>query len=370
MSETADVLIVGGGVIGCSIAYQLSKRGARVTVVERRRLAEEASWASAGIISPPSSPSTLPGRAELERRSFEMYPALIAEVQEATGLSVERGPAGELSVALDDGGVAGLRRAQEWQAAQGFAVEWLDADEARRREPSLTPKVRGASWSPRAFSVRPHRLTLALARAARLRGATIREETPVLGLLTDGGRVTGARTPAGNLPAGQVVIAAGAWTAQVGAQAGVTLPTRPVRGQMLALADAEPPLRHIIHGPGGYLVPRADGAIAVGATVEEAGFDARVTPDGLTWLADLARSLAPALAGARVVAVWAGLRPAPGDDRPLLGRAPGYDNLWVASGHFRTGILWAAVTGDLLAASVLAGRPDPALAPFDPARFA
>src|SRR5437763_978163 len=189
----ADVLIVGGGVIGCAIAHNLVKQGARVTIVERRRLGQEASWASAGLVAPPGSPTTPAGRAELERRSFLLYPALVEELRETTGLSVEYVRSGELSVALDDAGVAALRRALEWQEAQGFEVEWLEGDEARRRAPVLSPAVRGAPRCPAAASLRAHRLTAALARAARLRGATILEETPVLALLAARARVAGVQ---------------------------------------------------------------------------------------------------------------------------------------------------------------------------------
>ncbi len=368
--RAADVLVVGGGVIGCAIAYFLTGRGARVTLVERRRLAREASWATAGLISPPRSPDTPPARAALEKRSFDRYPLLIEELRDVTGLSVEYRRSGALSVVRDDDELVGLRRAIGWQRDLGLEVEWLEGDEARRREPALSPAIRGAAWYPAVGSLRGHRLTAALARGARLRGATIVEETPVLGLLTEGDRVTGVRTAGGELRAEQTVLAAGAWTAQLGAALDLPLPTRPVRGQMLAVDGAEPPLRHVVEGAGGYLIPRADGAVAVGATVDQAGFDARVTPDGLVWLTGLLRSLAPSFAGARVIEIWAGLRPGSPDGAPLLGRAPGYAGLWVAAGHFRGGILWAPVTGELLAASIRAGRPDPALAPFDPARFA
>lgn len=358
-----DVLVIGGGVIGCALAHRLTLGGARVTLVERGRIAGEASWATAGIISPPGSP--------LEARSFAAYPALIEELREATGLSVEYRRSGKLTVALAAADIAPLRHAMGVYRELGVVVEWLDGDEARRRESALNAAAWGALWFPAVGSLRGHRLTAALARAAQLGGATIIEGTPVLGLLTAGERVAGARIAGGELRAGQTVLAAGAWTAGIAAELGLPLPTRPVRGQMLALTGAEPPPRHILDGAGGYLIPRADGAVAVGATVDEgAGFDARVTPDGLTWLAGLVRALAPALTGARVAEVWAGLRPGSADGAPLLGRVPGYDGLWVAAGHGRNGILWAPVTADILAASILAGRPDPALAPYDPARFA
>jgi glycine oxidase len=370
VSRTAEVLVIGGGVIGCAIAYALSKAGVQVTLAERRRIGEEASWATAGLISLPRSPDLPLERARLQTRSHQLYPALVEELHEATGLSVEYSRAGELAVACDEQEAAALRAAIPWQHDLGFTVEWLDGDEARRREPALDLAVQGAAWCAAVASLRGHRLTRALARAAQLRGATILEATPVFDLLSAGERVTGARTAQGELQAGTTVLAAGAWSGELAAALGLAVPTRPVRGQMLALDGAEPPLRHVVAGAGGYLIPRADGTIAVAATVEEAGFDARVTPAGLAWLTNLVRTLAPALAGARVIASWAGLRPGSSDDAPIMGRAPGRDGLWIAAGHYRNGILWAPIAAELLAGSILADQPDPALAPYDPARFA
>ncbi|MGN6700667.1 MAG: glycine oxidase ThiO [Thermomicrobiales bacterium] len=369
VSKTADVLVIGGGVIGCAIAYALSKAGARVTLVERLRIGEEASWATAGLISLPRSTDMPLERARLFARSHQLYPALVAEVQEATGLSVEYSRAGELAVASDEREAAALRAALPWQHDLGFSVEWLDGDETRRREPALGPALQGATWCASIASVRGHRLTRALARAAQLRGATLLEAMPVHSLLSAGERVTGARTAQGDVQAGTTVLAAGAWSGELAAGIGLAAPTRPVRGQMLALDGAEPPLRHIIAGAGGYLIPRADGTIAVAATVEEAGFDKRVTTAGLAWLASLVQTLAPALTSARVIATWAGLRPGSSDDVPIMGRAPGRDGLWIATGHFRNGILWAPVAAELLSNSIMAGQPDAALAPYDPTRF-
>lgn len=370
MSAAPDVLIVGGGVIGCAIAHYLGKAGARVAIVERRRIAEEASWASAGLISPPKLGAHGIEHARLEARSFGLYPALLDELREFTGLGVEHHRSGRLSVARDEGEVANLEETIPWQRNLGFAVEWLDGDTIRREEPALGPAILGGVWCAAVSSLRAHRLTAALARSARQRGATIHEHTPVEGFLTAGSRVLGVRTARGEIRAGTTVVATGAWTAGLGALLDLPLPTRPVRGQMLALADADPPLRHAIAGGGGYLIPRADGTIAVAATVEEAGFDTRVTPDGLTWLAGLIRGLAPAYTGARIVETWAGLRPGTADDLPIMGPVPGREGLWVAAGHMREGVIWAPITGELLAASILAGASDPALEPYTPARFA
>ena len=371
MGAMPDVVIVGGGIIGCAIAYQLAKAGAAVTIIERGALAREASWASAGLISPPKP--GLPGgmaRARLEARSFALYPALLAELAEATDVDMAHVTSGRLSVALSEAEETSLRETLVWQRDLGFDVAWLAGDATRRMAPALAPTIRGAVWCAAASGVRAAALTLALARAAEARGATIREGTPVEGFLREGSGVVGVRTPGGAIRAGATVIAAGAWTAAVGELLDLELPTRPVRGQMLALADAAPSLRHAIAGAGGFLIPRADGTIAVAATVDEAGFDTRITPDGLTWLATLIRTLAPGYAGARVTETWAGLRPATADDLPIMGRAPGVDGLWVAAGHMRDGILWAPVVGEIMTAAILDSEPDPALALFDPGRFA
>lgn len=366
---TPDVLVVGGGVIGCSIAFYLSKGGVRVTLVERGRVGGEASWATAGIVSPPHAPTTAPECVALERRSFDAYPALVAELQEATGQNVEWTRSGQLTVALDGEQASSLRETARWQREQGFEVEWLGGEAVRALEPGLASGVLGAVFAPAAGSLRGHRLTATLAEAARGYGATIVEAAPVVALLHDGDRVGGARTPAGDFYAGQVVLATGAWTGALAGLLQLEVPVHPVPGQMLAVAGVATPLRHIIAGAGGYLVPRADGMLAAGATVDEPSFDARVTPRGLTWLAALLTQLAPAYAGARVTATWAGLRPASGDGQPLLGRAPGYDNVWLAAGHFRSGILWAPVTGQLMASSIVAGAPAAEMASFDPARI-
>lgn len=363
------VLIVGGGVIGCALAHYLTKGGAQVTLIERQRLAQEASWATAGIITAPLATIIPIARARLEMRSAELFRGLIEELQADTGIGVEYNPTGEFLVALSDAEAEAQHEAIPWQRNLGLTVEWLDGDEVRRREPALGPNVRGGTWLSTVASLRGHRLTLALARAARLRGATIVEETPVDGLLAEGQRVVGVRTRAGEFRADATVIAAGAWSALLGDTLGIAVPTEPIRGQMLALADPDPPLRAIIAGGGGYLLPRADGTIAVAATVDAPGFDTRVTPEGLAWLANLIRTVAPALSGARVVETWAGLRPASPDGAPIIGRAPGYEGLWLATGHHRNGILWAPITGDLLSEAILTGEIDPELAPYDPARF-
>jgi glycine oxidase len=188
--------------------------------------------------------------------------------------------------------------------------------------------------------------------------------------VTERGRATGVRTFDGVVPAGAVVIAAGAWSRSLGESIDMTIPTVPVKGQMLAIADPPIPLSAVLAGGGGYFVPRADGTVAVGATEEhDAGFDTSVTPAGVAWLTALIGRVAPSLLEGRLDATWAGLRPGVEDGEPIIGRVPHLDNVWIATGHFRSGALLAPATAHALATSITSGRIDPLIAPFDPARL-
>ncbi len=369
MSKSGEVIIVGGGIIGCAIAYELAKAGVRVTVVEQGALASEASGASGGLISPPKQTPYGNAQAQLETRSYKRYPTLVEELRELTERDVEYREGGRLSVALTAAEAASLQALLAWQNQFGFTIEWLDSAATRALAPVVAPNCLGASWCSDARTVRSAQMTLALADAAVHYGATILPDTPVTGFSTAGSRVTGVETPTGPLYADMTVIATGAWTAQLGAMLNLHFPVRPVRGQILALGDLPQPLTQTIAGAGGFLIPRADGAVLAAATVEDVGFAKSVTPAGIQWLAMLIDQLAPSYSMARVIDSWSGLRPAASDEGPLLGLAPGYSNLWVAAAHMRDGILWAPVTGELLASSLQAGAPDPLLAPYDPGRF-
>ena len=362
--QGAEIVVIGGGIIGCAIAYELAKAGERVTLLERNALAQEASWASAGIISSPG-----PGTGAFGLRSFRRYPALIAEVEESAGMRVGWNQTGETALIGADNDPRPLQDVMEWQRRQGLHVEWLEGAALREHEPVLAPHIAAATYERDAGSLRVHMMAQALARAAANHGATIREYTPALGLETSGDRVTGVRTPEGVVGADVVVLAAGAWSKGIGELAGLNVPTIPVHGQMLALADPPVPLRTVVAGGGMYLLPRADGTIAVGATVDYQGFAKRVTPTGVNTLIALVEQFAPALNGARLVETWSGLRPGSADGAPIIGPAPHRDGLWIATGHFRGGALLAAATGELVAAGVRSGTVDPLLAPFTPARF-
>ncbi|HET7037321.1 MAG TPA: glycine oxidase ThiO [Thermomicrobiaceae bacterium] len=367
-----EVAIAGGGIIGCAIAYELARRGVSVAVVERGQVGHEASGASAGIISPPSALDTPPEKARLTARSVLAYPAYIERLQEETGADSGWRMRGELTVALGEADRAELLRVADMQEGLGFQVEWLDGQAARELEPVLSEQVLGGALVREGGSLFSAQLTRAIAEAARRHGARIIEATPVLEVLTEGerGQVRGLRLSSGELPAGQVVLAAGAWTAGFGLQLGRPLPTVPVKGQMLAIAGAPLMPRRIIGRYGsGHLVPRPDGTVAVGATKEWVEFDKRLSPRNVAWSLELLRQVAPALLEGEIISLWAGLRPGSRDEQPLMGAVPGYQGLWVATGHFQTGIQLAVITAELMAGSIVAGASDPQLAPFSPARF-
>ena len=362
-----SVIIVGGGVIGSSIAFELARRGVPVTLVERGRIGGEASWASAGVISLPSRPWVKPERVELGRISLELYPGLVVELEERTGLGIDYRRPGEWVIAVDDEHVEAERAVAAWQRGMSLDVEDVPPAVALKTEPALPESLVAAWFHPDVGSLSVYRLTQALATAARQLGATVLEETPVGGLLHEGSRVTGVRLQDRDIRTELTILATGAWTRLLGDSLGVTLPTKPVKGQLIAFANA--PLRPscVISGHGGYVRPRPDGSTMVAATEENVGFDRRVTGDGVAWLLDLTRTLCPVLLQGEVAETWTGLRPGSETDNPLIGPVPGYEGLWVSAGHFRTGAKEAPATAVLVAEALTTGETPPLLAAFSPA---
>jgi glycine oxidase len=370
----ADVVIVGGGVIGCSIAYYLTQAGVRVTLVERGEIGGAASGAAAGILAPLGE-SPRPGPfVDLCLASFRLFPSLADTLREETGIDIEYLPSGILHVALTETEERELRHRLGWQRSLGLPLEWLDAETLRLLEPRVA-SARGALYSPQEHQVSAGRLTQALSQAAARRGAVLRQDTAVTGLLTNGTRAIGVRTPSGEISGGHVVLAAGPWTGAFARGLGVLLPVRPVRGQMLAFADFAPggrslPLRHIVWGEAAYLVPKANGFLFVGATVEDVGFRSTTTVQGQQRLRRGACELVPSLSYGEIASSWAGLRPGSADGLPILGAVPGWDGLSVAGGHYRNGILLAPITGRLMAQRITEGKTEVSLEPFSAGRFA
>jgi len=367
----ADVVIVGGGVIGCACAYYLAKAGAGVTLVEKREIAGEASGAAAGMLVPPAEAAASGPFRDLSRAGLALYPELIAGLRDETGIDVQYTDSGLLLTAATEGRAGALRAAVRWSASggePGMPLEWVEGGPLRALEPALSERLLGAAYSPEARHVNPGLLTQALARGAAGRGATLRQGEGVAGFVRRGGRVAAVRTADGDtVDAGHVVLAAGPWTGRLARRLGAEVPTRPMRGQMLAYRSNA--VRHILWGEDGYLVPKAGGFLFAGATVEDAGFRPRTTARGLSGLRRMARSLVPALGYGEVASAWAGLRPGSPDGLPIIGRLPGWENVYVATGHFRNGILLGPITGKLIAQLIVGEPTEVPLAPFRAERF-
>jgi glycine oxidase len=364
-----DVIVVGAGAIGTSIAYQLAKAGVKVMVFERGRVGSQATGASAGMIQLNPDRTSPPALSALQLESARLFPALASELRERTGMDVGYRAAPLLHVALDEGDEVTLRAHRGWQVDHGVAVAWLDRAAALDLEPVLNPAVRAALYYPNDHQVMPLVLAQALARAAVDLGAVLREGAGIDRLLTDGDRVLGVAIGGETVQAGEVVIASGAWASSWSEALRTPIPVRPVRGQMVALRTTGTGLRNVVSSTQGYMVTKPDGSTYVGTTVEDAGYDARPTVAGIAGLLALVPRLAPRLADATFSSAWAGLRPGTSDGLPLLGRVPGWHGVTLAAGHFRDGILLAPITGELLTDLLARRRPRLSLEAFDPGRF-
>jgi glycine oxidase len=351
-NRSYDAVIVGGGVIGLSCAWRASRRGARVAVVERSHPPAGATRVAAGMLAPVGELAF--GEPELLKMTVaaaELYPGFVAELEEASGISTGYCRDGALHVALDRDEAAELRRVHELQRSLGLGAEWLPPRRCRELEPGLTPSFNGGVHAPDEASVDPRSLAAALLAAIDAEGVELLTGTGVGAALLDGERIVGVRTNGGEeLRAASVVLAAGAWSGQIEwLPEPARPPVRPVKGQILELRarDGEAPCRRIVASERVYLVPRPDGRLIVGATVEEQGFDTAVTAGGVHELLREAYRLLPEVAEMELIEAAAGLRPATPDNLPLVG-AGGVDGLLWATGHYRNGILLAPLSADML----------------------
>jgi glycine oxidase len=365
-------VVIGAGVMGLGIAWRLAQAGCPVTVYERDEAGHGASWAAAGMLA--AAVETEPGEEELLALTLESqrrWPVFARELEVATGISVDYRNEGTIVVALTRDDAEQLRFTYEFQKSLGLELEWLSGTEARRREPHLRPGIPGAVLSPRDHQVENRRLVCALAKAARNAGAVLHEHHPVREIDVSGERACGVVTDCGRDPADVIILAAGAWSREIGGIPVARLPpVRPIKGQMLALRmdPAAPLVRHVIWLPRGYLVPRQDGRLVVGGTVEERGFDDTLTAGGVLALLEGAWRALPAIEELPIAETWVGFRPGSRDDAPMLGPS-GIDGLVVATGHHRNGILLTPVTAEAVSAYVLTGRLPELAAPFTPERF-
>jgi glycine oxidase len=355
-TQLSDAVIVGGGVIGLACAWRAAERGLDVVVVERDRPGAGASRVAAGMLAPVSEASWGEERLlELGLASHRIWPGFAAELGEACGRDVGYLELGSLHLALDRDEADQLRRRYELMRAHGLAAEWLSPSACRRLEPGLGSGGHGGVHAPHEAAVDPPALIEALAAAFEAAGGRIEIATVTEGVY-DGDRLIGVRSADGvEYLAGSMILAAGSWSAAEWLPARARPPIRPVKGQILTLAGpaSRPVCARIVAGERFYAVPRADGRLVIGATVEELGFDTRVTAGGVHELLREAYRALPEIAELELVEAVAGLRPATPDNLPLIGRGA-IEGLLLATGHFRNGILLAPLTADRIA-SILAG---------------
>jgi glycine oxidase len=412
-----EAVVIGGGVVGLAVARELARRDVRTTLVERGRVGAEASWAAAGMLAPQVEADVRDEFFDFACESRDAYPVFADSLLEESGIDIELDCTGTLYLAFTEEDERECEHRFEWQQREGLLVERLTADETRALEPALSSRVRSALRFPRAWQVENRRLCAALARASRVAGVEILEHTEARSINVRGRRFTSVETSHGRLSAGAVVIACGAWSSLLpiveddsNAQSpdaqttnGQTLnaqtpnartPDRardaapslnrardanatrtpriePVRGQILCFAtrENEPLVRHVVYSPRGYVVPRRDGRLLAGTTLERAGFDKFVTDEGRRAIMRNAIEIAPGVEHLKLIDEWAGLRPRATDSLPVLGASTEIENLFYATGHYRNGILLAPLTGALVAELITTGEMPAPLAPFSPARF-
>jgi glycine oxidase len=353
-----DAIVVGAGIIGLSLAIELNKHGLRVLVVEKGEPGREASWAAGGMLAdfPAETP---PALRELATASALMYPEFVHGLEDESGLKIDLRSVGTLILASMETG-QNLTGTQTYALPRPLA-EFEPALQIRDVSPRLT------ALFVKERCVDPRDLTLAAIAAARRRGIDFSSGDQVLAVEVANGKASGVRTNKTQFPAGMVVNCAGAWAGQIGPHA---FPTRPVKGQMLSVIMPQKELvRHVVRTPDVYLIPRSDGRMVIGATSEEAGFDRQTVPGTIQKLRQAAIDLVPELAEARILEVWAGLRPGTPDGLPILGATPtsGY---FVATGHFRDGILLAPVTAKLMAQIMIGQTAEIDVSKFSTQRFA
>jgi glycine oxidase len=358
-----EYLVVGGGVIGLLSAYQLALAGRQLTLLDTQCVGREASWAGGGIVSPLYPWRYSPAVTALAHWSQDFYPGLAGRLLVDTGIDPEVHVTGLYWFDLED-----QVEALAWAGREGRALAEVDIASVYRELPMLAAGFARALQMPGVANVRNPRLVRALRQALlQMPNVTLHEHCPVSGFVLDGERVCGVQTAQGELLADQVVLAAGAWSGQLLSTLGVELPVEPVKGQMILYKCAEDFLPSMVLAKGRYAIPRKDGHILVGSTLEFEGFDKTPTDSALASLKASAEALLPDLAGAEVVGHWAGLRPGSPEGIPFIGEVSQWPGLWLNCGHYRNGLVLAPASCQLLADLMLGREPIVDPAPYVPA---
>ena len=376
--STSEIIIIGGGVIGMSIARSLALRGASdITLVERSQLGSEASSAAAGMLAPQAEANNDDEFFQLLCRSRDLYDSFAQSLLNETGIDIELDQRGTLYLAFTDQDEDEIKRRYQWQTNAGLPVEQLTSSEARLLEPAINTAVGSALRFPRDIQVENRRLISALAESTNRLGVKLLTETEVESVQTRRNQVVGVSTSRGVISCLRVVLAGGCWTSKIPFRDSdreenqlKSLAIEPVRGQMLCLNSKPALVSHVIYSPRGYLVPRRDGRLLAGSTSENAGYAKQVTAGGVSTILRNAHEICPLMASLPLIDSWAGLRPRADDGLPVMGRCDEIDGLFYATGHYRNGILLAPVTGELIADAVLESSDSSGLLrPFSPNRF-
>jgi glycine oxidase len=363
-------IIIGGGIIGCCVAWRLAAEGVATTVLERGRIGQEASWAAAGMIAPQAEAEGPGPFFDFCMKARDAFDRIIDRLVRDSGLDPEYDRAGILYVALDADERAQLQRRAAWQRSVGAPVEELSGPEARRFEPMLSPEAIYAIHMPTNRRTDNRKLTQAYAAAARNAGAEFVEGARVEAMALRGERAIGVVMDGGSIREADVVInAAGSWAGEVRGLEADRVKLHPVRGQILCFEVPPGTIGPALFSLRGYVVPRRDGRLLAGSTMEEAGYNKSVTLAGLDKIARGAAAIVPTLGAAAFREAWAGLRPATRDLLPVLGFSPSVSNVLWAAGHFRSGILLSAITGEIIADLIKGRRPAAELGAFSAARF-
>ena len=366
-SKRYDAIVLGGGIIGCAVAEELARHGQRVVIIERRKIGAEASSAAAGILSAQMDLPEPNAFFELCQAARRMYPRWIEHLQRRSGTSVGYHVDGLLYLAMTGREEHRMERQARWQRRHGLRVERWSRKEVRRREPAVDGRIKSGFYFPTEAQVDNVLLMQALKQACHKAAVDIHSHASVKRVVLRGQAVHGVETSRGSVSAPVVVNCLGSW-AGMGGKFPVKVPVVPARGQMLAFHGPTGLFRHAVMSERAYVIQRRDGRLLVGSTVEFTGFDKHLTFEGIHHILCGLLQVSSAISRCTFLEAWAGFRPYSEDKLPILGPTP-IHGLYVATGHFRHGILLAPITATLLTELILRGRPSLDLAPFAPTRF-
>lgn len=353
----SEVLIIGGGVIGLAIAREVHRKGiTKITILERGKIGQESSYAAAGMLAPNAETDEAGIFTDFCTESLSLYVQFAENLLAETDVDIELDRSGTLFLAFNEKDSAELLHRYQWQKKAGLSVEHLSAQETRKIEPFVSPDVRESLFFPNDWQVENRKLLHALRKYAELNGIEIRENAEIKNLLSENGKITGAETENEKFFADNIVLATGAWTSFIKAE-NLQMPVvKPIRGQMIAFQTAKRLFEKVIYSSRGYLVPRADGRILIGATVEDAGFDKNIYDLSTEILREVAIEIAPSLGNLQIYENWTGLRPFANNGLPIIGNFPNAENLFIATAHYRNGILLAPLTARIVAEKLVANK--------------